>query len=200
MLNKIKLYGDLADFIGYKELEAVINSTSDALRFLICNFPKVEAYMSTRYYKVLVNNEEISKEEINYPIGKGEISIDPVISGSCSNTSKIIVGAILIGAAIAFPGASLGYGGFTAVKGYSAFQATVGNIGILLALSGTSGILFPQQELEDFENDQDPRISFSFNGVQNTSRAGTSVPIVYGEIITGSVVISAGIDTDQVHA
>ena len=72
MLNKIKLYGDLADFIGYKELEAVINSTSDALRFLICNFPKVEAYMSTRYYKVLVNNEEISKEEIKYPIGKGE--------------------------------------------------------------------------------------------------------------------------------
>ena len=50
MLNKIKLYGDLADFIGYKELEAVINSTSDALRFLICNFPKVEEYMSTRYY------------------------------------------------------------------------------------------------------------------------------------------------------
>lgn len=200
MLNKIKLYGDLADFIGYKELEAVINSTSDALRFLICNFPKVESYMSTRYYKVLVNNEEISKEEINYPIGKGEISIVPVISGSGSNTNKIIVGAILIGAGIAFPGASLGYGGFTAAKGYSAFQATVGNIGILLALSGTSGILFPQQELEDFENDQDPRISFSFSGVQNTSRPGTSVPIVYGEIITGSVVISAGIDTDQVHA
>jgi len=34
--------------------------------------------------------------------------------------------------------------------------------------------------------------------VQNTSRAGTPVPIVYGEIITGSVVISAAVDTNQV--
>ena len=59
-------------------------------------------------------------------------------------------------------------------------------------------MLAPQQELE--EDDKDPRVSFSFSGVQNTTRAGTSVPIVYGEIVTGSVVISAGIDTDQVHA
>ena len=39
--------------------------------------------------------------------------------------------------------------------------------------------------------------NFSFNGVQNTARAGVPVPIVYGEIITGSVVISAAIDTVQ---
>ena len=49
-------------------------------------------------------------------------------------------------------------------------------------------------------DEEDPRISFSFSGVQNTSRAGTSHPIVYGEIVTGSVVISAGIDTHQVSA
>ena len=44
------------------------------------------------------------------------------------------------------------------------------------------------------------RVSFAFNGLTNTSRAGTSHPIVYGEIVTGSVVISAGIDTNQVQA
>ena len=194
MLNKIKLYGDLADFIGYKELEAVINSTSDALRFLICNFPKVEAYMSTRYYKVLVNNEEISKEEINYPIGKGEISIVPVISGSGSNTSKIIVGAILIGAAIAFPGASLGFGGFTKVAGFSAFQATVGNIGIYLALSGAAEMISPTPTPDSASDDPN---SFTFNGILNTIRAGVAIPVVYGEVFTGSIIISAGIDTED---
>lgn len=200
MLTKVKLYGDLADFVGHKELEAVINSTADAVKFLICNFPKVEAYMASRYYKVLVNKEEINKEEIHHPTGKGEVSFVPVITGAGGDVGQIITGAILVGAAIAFPGASLGFGGFTAAAGYSAFQATVGNIGLLLLLGGVSSLLFPQEQPEDFENDQDPRISFSFSGVQNTSRAGTSVPIVYGEIITGSVVISAGVDTDQVHA
>ena len=58
-------------------------------------------------------------------------------------------------------------------------------------------MLFSSEEPTD---EEDPRISFSFSGVQNTSRAGTSHPIVYGEIFTGSVLISAGIDTNQVSA
>ena len=56
MLRKVKLYGELADFVGHKELDAVINSTADAIRFLVSNFPKLEAHMSQRYYKVLVDN------------------------------------------------------------------------------------------------------------------------------------------------
>ena len=50
------------------------------------------------------------------------------------------------------------------------------------------------------EPEDDPRISFNFSGVQNTSRAGTAHPIVYGEIVCGSVVISASVDTNQVVA
>ena len=59
-------------------------------------------------------------------------------------------------------------------------------------------MLFPTPTLETPEDD--PRLSFNFAGTQNTSRAGTPVPIVYGEIFTGSVVISGSIDTDQVKA
>jgi len=78
--------------------------------------------------------------------------------------------------------------------------ATAGNIGVALALSGVSDMLIPKQKTPDFSSEQDPRISFKFSGIQNTSRAGTPVPIVYGEIFTGSVVISAGVDTEQVRA
>ena len=58
-------------------------------------------------------------------------------------------------------------------------------------------MLFPMPE-DDFS--EDPRLSFNFSGLQNTSRAGTSVPIVYGEIMTGSIAISAAVDTNQVEA
>jgi len=69
-----------------------------------------------------------------------------------------------------------------------------------LVLSSVSEMLFPLPTMPEFKSEQDPRISFAFGGVQNTSRAGTPVPIVYGEIITGSVVISGAVDTQQVQA
>ena len=49
------------------------------------------------------------------------------------------------------------------------------------------------------EQEQDPRLSFNFSGIQNTSRAGVAVPVIYGQVLTGSVVISAGIETAQVE-
>ena len=202
MLRKVKLYGELAEFVGHKELEAVVNSTADAIRFLITNFPKLEAHMSQRYYKVLIDDYEIGKEDIHNPTGKSDINIVPVITGASGNFGKVLLGGLLIGASFLFPGA--GMFGTTSVFGSSAtgtFAAGLGTftsvIGASLVLQGVSDMLFP---VDDSIDEEDPRISFSFSGVQNTSRAGTSHPIVYGEIVTGSVVISAGIDTHQVSA
>jgi predicted phage tail protein len=35
--------------------------------------------------------------------------------------------------------------------------------------------------------------------VQNTARQGVPIPVIYGEVITGSVVISAGVDITQIQ-
>ena len=202
MLRKVKLYGELADFVGHKELDAVINSTADAIRFLITNFPKLEAHMNERYYKVLVDDYEIGEEEIQNPTGKSDINIVPVISGAGGNLGKVLLGAALIGGAFLFSPLTFGNFSSTAIGFGSAASIgkTVALLGGALVLSGVSGMLFPVPDTPDFADEEDPRISFSFSGVQNTSRAGTSHPIVYGEIVTGSVVISAGIDTNQVSA
>ena len=72
--------------------------------------------------------------------------------------------------------------------------------GSALVLNGVSELLFPLPEPQKFNSEEDPQLSFNFSGTQNTSRAGTPIPLVYGEIITGSVVISAAIDTNQVEA
>ena len=206
MLRKVKFYGELADFIGHKELDAVIKSTADAISFLITNFPKVEAHMADRYYQVLVGDYDIDETEIHNPIGQSDISIVPVITGAGGRGfGKILLGAALIAGAFMFSPMTLG--SFTA-KGVAAGAVPFAKVGFLaksalyvgasLVLSGVSDMLFPLPEPKEFTNEEDPRISFSFSGVQNTSRAGTSHPIVYGEIVTGSVVISAGIDTNPV--
>ena len=198
MLRKLKLYGELAKFVGHKEFEIKVNNVAQAVSFLVHNFPEVEKHMNPKYYQVKVGNYEIGKEEITYPIGKEDIHFVPVISGS-GGLGKALLGVALIGLAFATGGSSLafGLGGFSGGAGISAI---VGNIGIGLTLMGVSEMLFPIPKPPKFSSEEDPQISFNFSGVQNTSRAGTPIPIVYGEIFTGSVVISAAVDTNQVEA
>ena len=207
MLRKVKMYGELAEFVGHKELEAVVKNPAEAVRFLVTNFPKLEAYMSNKYYQVLVGKEDVDKEDLHNPIGQDDIHIVPVISGAGGNSpfGRILLGAALIGASFLFPGAGMFgttglFGAGTAVSGgiMTGIGTALSAVGAGLVLSGVSEMLFPLPKPDMPEDD--PRISFSFSGVQNTSRAGTAHPIVYGEVITGSVVISAGIDTDQVQA
>ena len=198
MLKTIKLYGDLKEITGHSELDAHVNSVGDSIRFLLMNWPQLEAHMNTQHYQVLTDGTDIGEEEIHYPVAK-EIKIVPVIAGAGGGAGKILAGAALIGLAIATGGfAPVAGAGFFAAGGGAAVMA--GNLGIALVLGGVSEMLFPVPKPEKFENDQDPRISFDFGGTPNTSRAGTTHPIVYGEIMTGSTVISMNLTTDQVTA
>ena len=156
--------------------------------------------------KLKVGDYELDKTELGDPIGQQDIHLIPVITGAGRGLGKILLGAVLIGFAIINPTVGFGLGpqglagGFATASGAFSFAAFAGNIGIALVLTGVSEMLTPLPKKPDFSSEEDPRLSFSFNGLQNTSRAGTPVPIVYGEIFTGSVVISASVDTEQVQA
>ena len=205
MLRKIKLYGELAKFVGHKEFEVKADSLSHAVSFLINNFEGIEKYMSPKHYQVKVGDYAVDESELCHPIGQEDIHFIPVIAGAGRGIGKILLGAALIGLAFFVPqslgmkGLSLGAKGFGfANAGFLAKSLVY--VGASLALQGVSDLLFPLPKFEGFESEEDPRLSFSFNGIQQTSRAGTPVPIVYGEIFTGSVVISASVDTEQVQA
>jgi len=206
MLRKVKMYGELAEFVGHKEFEIQVDSLGKAVSFLVNNFPQIEKYMNPQYYQVKVGNYAVNEEEIHHPIGQEDIHIVPVISGAGRGLGKILLGAALIaGAFIINPALSFsfqsgvtGFGALTGVSG--AITKAAVYLGASLVLSGVSDMLFPLPKPKEFKSEQDPQLSFSFSGTQNTSRAGTPVPIVYGEIITGSVVISGAVDTQQVQA
>ena len=198
MMRKIKLYGELVKITGYKELEAAVNTTAQAVSFLVNNFPELESHMANKYYQVLLDKEDVNIDELHFPIGKSDIKFVPVISGS-GGIGKALLGGALI--ALSFSAgiftAPLTMSGGFAAAGLGA-KAAFG-IGAGLVLSGVSDMLFPTPKMPQFSSEQDPRLSFSFSGTQQTSRAGTPVPLVYGEIFTGSVVISSSIDTEQVQ-
>jgi len=203
MLRKLKLYGELAEFVGHKEFEIQVDSLAKAVSFLVNNFPQVEKYMNPQHYQVKVGNYAVNKDEIHHPIGQEDIHIVPVISGAGRGFGKILLGAALIAGAFFLP-ASIpgGAAKFTLEAGLSGgfIAKSMVYLGASLAIMGVSEMLFPMPKPKEFKSEQDPQLSFSFSGTQNTSRAGTPVPIVYGEIVTGSVVISGAIDTQQVQA
>ena len=202
MLRKLKLYGELAEFVGHKEFEIQVDSLAKAVSFLVNNFPQVEKYMNPQYYQVKVGNYSLDKDEIHHPIGQEDIHIVPVITGAGrGGLGKILLGAALIAGAFMFT--TLTFANFSTTSiGFT--SAGIGKafvyLGASLVFQGVSDMLFPLPKPKEFKSEQDPQLSFSFSGTQNTSRAGTPVPIVYGEIVTGSVVISGAIDTQQVQA
>ncbi len=198
MLSKIKVYGRLARFLGQSTFEAEINSTVDAIRFLVANFPDLQSHMIEQNYCVKVGNYEINDKELDIPVGSQEIKIVPVAVGARRGLGRFLLGAVLIGVAIFNPAVGMGLGQGTSAfmfgtSGGAALAAAAGNFGIYLALSGAAEMLSPVQT--DTTTD-DPN-SFNFNGILNTINAGSAIPVVYGEVFTGSIIVSAGIDTED---
>jgi predicted phage tail protein len=193
MLRKIKLYGKLAKFIGHRVLEADVATAAEAVRFLLANWPELEAHMNDQHYRVSIGTYDIDLEELHHPAGQAPISFVPVVAGAGA-VGRIIAGIALI--ALSFLIIPLGI----AAAG-AGIATAVGLAGASLLLGGIAQLLTPTPKVaQGADKQDDPRKSYSFSGVQNTSRAGTPVPIVYGETVVGSVVISAGIDTVQVAA
>ena len=212
-MREIKLYGALAKFVGQRRFVAEISSAGEAIRMLLVNFPGLEQHMSDRYYKVIVDGYESSLDQIHYPASE-TIKIVPVIGGAGGPTGQILAGIGLIAAAIITGGiasAGVALGGF---MGIGTVGTAVAAVGASLVLGGVAQLLSPTPQIGQIGpasmnpgggrnttsegTEMDPQESYSFSGIQNTSRQGTPVPVVYGETIVGSVVISAGIDVDTI--
>ena len=211
MLRKIRVYGKLAKFLKQRVFEADVASAAEAVRFLVVNFPQLRPHMAEQYYKVTVGTYALAADELHDPAGQQEIKIVPVLAGAGGSTSQILLGVGLIAASFLLPGA--GAFGTTSAFGQlaagtagpyaagvvgSAFATSVGTalslVGASLVLTGVAGLLTPVPTVPT-DQQPDPRKSYSFSGIQNTSRQGIPVPIVYGETVVGSVVVSAGLDT-----
>jgi len=213
MLREIRVYGQLAKFLGRRTFKAAVSNAAEAIRFLLANFPQLEKHMADQHYKVSVGSYDLAPNELHDPAGMQMIKIIPVIGGAGGGTGKIIAGVAL------FALATLATAGGGAIFG-AAFAKNIGflalaqGIGASLALGGVAQLLTPAPSLtpigmsptfsggttrstEGTELDPQAAASYSFSGVQNTSKQGVPIPLVYGEMVVGSIVISAGVDTIQ---
>ena len=198
MLKRIKVYGKLARFLGFRTFLADVNSAGEAMRFLLANWPGLEKHISGQVYKVKVGEYDIGEDELNDPSGCQDIKIIPVAAGSRdfvdSTFGKFVLAAVFIAAPYLAPG----------LAGISIGATTIGaistGIGISFALSGASQLLFPPPAPPNIASINNPsNQNFAFSGIQQVSRVGTALPLAFGQVFCGSIVVSAGVDTVQVE-
>ena len=204
MMRVIKVYGKLAKHLGQRSFKAVARTPGEAIKFLLANFPGLRPVLSEGEYMVSVGRHQLPigdhPEFIGYPAAGSEpIRIVPVVSGAGGNTGTILLGAALIGASFLFPGAGM-FGAGSGIGAFAGVSTSVGTalsaIGASLVLTGIANIISPTPKTP--EMDSDPRENFNFSGVQNVARSGVVVPVIYGEVVTGSITISAGLNTEEV--
>ena len=194
-LKKIKVYGKLRQFLGKSYFMAAVKSPQQAMSFLVANFQGVQKHMNDQLYKVKMGGRVITEEYLSMS-GQGDIQIIPIATGS----APIIIGAGLIGGAAAVGAAVGGVIGGALVT--SLVTTTLTTIGTSMVIGGVVDLLSPQNPISDISSvsDIDPAIrgSYSFSGIQNVSSSGVPIPIIYGAVFSGSIIISSGTDSTQV--
>ena len=143
-------------------------------------------------------------------VGRGVVSTVKSVGKAVKSVVSSPVGKVVTGAALVGLSAVTGGFGGAMILGTSVGSIATG-IGVSLALGGVSQLLTPTPTIPVIGgggiggiNDPagiaalDPQSNYSFSGVQNVSRSGVPVSLIFGEIFTGSVIVSAGIDTAQV--
>jgi len=200
MMRTIHLHGSLGEKYG-KSFKLAVTTAGEAIRALSVNFPTFRKDIHEGAWHV-VRGKDVDKgvsfdenQVAAFRLGKGDLHIVPFIAGSKrGGLLEVILGITLVGAAFAFTGgalaAQISIGG--ASLGMTGGQVAL--LGAAVALSGVSSLLAPEEKAEE----TDGSTSFTTSGPGNTYNQGAPVPLVYGEVITGGVLISGGVDIERI--
>ena len=190
-LRKIKVYGRLAELVGWHVSYADVKNMKDVYKYLVCNYPEIEPHLKQNMYRITINNDVVKTKDDLLVHSEGEIRMIPIVSGAWF-----------------FLAAAFFTAGTVAAASSIAIVATIGSAligtGISMAISGVSNMLFPQQQpsvgdVPQGLSETDARVNYSFNGIQNVSRSGICIPLIFGEVFTGSIVVSSGTDSAPVY-
>lgn len=191
----IRLYGEMGSKFGrVHRAHLDTNSPAEAVRYLCSQFPKAKAYLigakdRGKAFAVFRGKENISADQLREPAGNDDIRIAPIIMGSKEGgVLNIILGIVLI---------VVGYFTGGSTWGWAYSELAIG-LGASMVAGGVVQLLTPMPKGPSGGRDRpENQPSYVFNGAVNTEAQGNPVPLLYGRMIVGSAVISAGINAED---
>lgn len=208
------LYGKLGKILGKKH-KIYVSSITEAMKYLAANFgEKFYSNMKEGYYKIKkVTGDNISyigEDGLFYNLGEGDLYLIPVAKGASQRGKQVgmIVGAVVLAAATLATGGALAAGwagvgaAFTSSAGAATAVSTLGWAGTALmytaasmALQGIAGLLTPLPKTG--KNKEVDRNEGSSTAIRNNGAEGSTIPVIYGQVKVGSIVVSSQVTADR---
>lgn len=193
MLRKVTLHGALAEQFGRQPIELDVDSPTLLIRGLCSQLKGFEAaFREYKNFKLLTYNSETQRfspiEPDTWKMSLGQqpdIHLVPVPEGAGWELAAAA-------AAYIFEVGTVGYYIAAAVI-YVAVSVAVS-----MAVSSIANALSPMPSTSGGDSAAaEEKSSFLFNRVQNVTAPGHPVPLVYGDCLVGSVVVSVSVTTEQ---
>lgn len=173
-LVNIYLHGPLGEQFGERHQMAVA-TPQEAVRALDVNYPGfVQAFAQHARYGLYADGDWRDGDEAAVMPFSRELHFCPIIEG------RAFLGVALVGAI------------FPSLVGTLTAQI-LGTLLVTALLVGVS-LLFMRRAKDEEEEKDD---SFAFSGPENTTGQGVVVPLIYGRVYAGSVIVSAGFEVGQ---
>lgn len=194
MLTTVVLHGAAATRFG-GPFRLDIRNAAEAVRTLCQQIKGFRQFVEAGEWRVIRGDfqrgVELGETMLQMPVGRvPEIHLVPMPIGSKNGgIGKVLVGVALVAASFAIPGSTP----FLAAAGQAVF-----GFGLSVGLAGVASLIAPSPKVQNYGDRERQKPSALFNGPVNLTEPGAARPLAYGfKVRTGSVVISAGISTEQ---
>lgn len=188
-LREVRLYGVLGRRFGRVHRLAV-ESAAEAVRALCVVLDGFEAHLmrhSQPGYHLFSGRLNLGADDLSKPSGQDEVIriVPAVVGAKRKGLGQTILGAVLVVAGLVLTP-------YDPILAPAMVQS-----GVAMMLGGVVQMLSPQRKANEGDKAQGTP-SYSFNGAANTDAEGGCVPVLYGQLLVGSVVISGGIRTQDI--
>ena len=224
MLRTIHLHGRLRREFG-PQFQLAVETPAEAFRALVHQIPRFREAIGQGEWRIVRGDRKrgMALEGVELGLRFGQVTdlhVIPLPKGAKdAGTTKVIIGVVLLVAAIFTYGATTGLfmGTEASIAGAGMFAeaapaamgmssivgagwasqlaVTAGLMGASMALQGISMLLSPQPKPgKSLETDR--KDSFVFSGPVNSQGQGQPVPLIYGRVRVGSIVGAATLKTE----
>ncbi len=194
MVN-VRFYGSLKQFGSDFRLDC--KTPAEVIHALTSQIPKLRQFIQQGLFTVRVGRDYFDNRYLEKGLSQklkddAIVHFTPTLKGSKrGGLFGVITGVALIAGALA-----LGPLGFSVIGANAAWM--VGGLGASLLLGGVAQMLTKMPSMSTGK-DADKKQSTSFSNLSNMAAQGRPMPLAYGRIRVGSLIISQGVETMDIE-
>jgi predicted phage tail protein len=208
MMRTINLHGSLKKEFG-ASYRFDVATAGEALRALNCAFPgRFVKALEGGSFK-LVRGDKRSGMQLDlelicgFKLGSADLHIIPVARGAAASqaakgTTKVVLGAALVGGAIFMSGgtlaAPLALMGNAAIPALGITWGNIAAVGLAVSLAGAATLMAKPAASQVNTSSA----TLNSGNIGNSGQQGDAIPLIYGEVLVGSTPISAASDVEDI--